>query len=158
MKYCYFSTMQNLAEIMSGPVFFQLSNNALYAALSFNLVVNYCWNKIHVKRESTKILLLFPPLQETDDVFVFIQAVFSIFASIFWMFLYCYFATQICTTLSRLGQVAYHSTWDDYPIEFRKYLILIIGRAQISPQFNGLKIFNCDMETFANVRISLCFW
>lgn len=96
-------------------------------------------------------LLFFP--QELDYIGIAaIEAIFCMFASGFWVFIYCLYATHMTTTLLSLGTVTFQSKWYNYPIKLRPYLILMIRRSQKSFYFNGFKIIRCDLESFATVR------
>lgn len=149
------SLTEGLQSAMSGPLFFQLSCYAIHTAACLNMVENvgHFW-----KNAFFNFINLHHFPQELDYIGIAaIEAIFCMFASAFWVFIYCLYATRMTTILSMFGTVAFESKWYNYPIELRSYLILMIRRSQKSFYFNGFKIIRCDLETFARVRKSVDF-
>lgn len=70
------------------------------------------------------------------------------------MFLYCYYATLLTTTLTLIGKTVSECRWYSYPIKLQKYLILMIRRTQVPFEFNGLNILNCNLPTFGLVSFN----
>lgn len=141
---------------MTGPIFFQLACNVVYVALNLISLVNFHFLK--KKPTNAKFEQCLPHTQNViRSGLMMIEVISCIFIGIFWMFIYCYHATEITANLKRMGDIAYNSKWYDYhPMEVRKYIILMIQHSQIPFQFHGLHIFHCDLETFGNVRAY--FW
>lgn len=69
-----------------------------------------------------------------------------------WMFVYCYFGTHITMALNDIGIAVHESNWYNYPIQVQQALGLTIARARIPFIFKGLKMFNCNLETFLKVK------
>lgn len=67
------------------------------------------------------------------------------------LFVYCYTADRTTTALAAVDNMAYETQWFNYPVHLRSYLVLIIRRAQKPVIFHGLKLYPCNLVTFATV-------
>lgn len=69
-----------------------------------------------------------------------------------WSTIFAYYATFVTDRVSTVGFTAYDCNWFDYPVELRKYIILIIARSQQPAEFTGLKLFQCTLDVFGKVN------
>lgn len=71
--------------------------------------------------------------------------------SLFWPFIYCYFATFATVRISSINMAVYDSIWYRYSLSLRKYTILIIARSQQPVYFTGFNLIRATLESFAIV-------
>lgn len=70
-------------------------------------------------------------------------------------FLLCYFATNITQNLLSVADGAYNNiSWYRLPPNQAKYVMLIVGRAQVPAYIRGFKLVYCTLDSFANVKSS----
>lgn len=80
-----------------------------------------------------------------------IEGLICFLSLLFWVYLYCYIASEITTNLAQIGELAYQSNWHSYPSEVQTCARMMIRRAQVRFEFDGLSLFYCNMATFATV-------
>lgn len=73
------------------------------------------------------------------------------FTSMFWPYLFCYYATYITNRISFIGFAAYDTNWFDYPLDLQKHMILILARSQENVHFHGFNLIECTLEVFGKV-------
>lgn len=71
--------------------------------------------------------------------------------SLIWPSLFCYYADVATTRLSSIAYYAYETTWNDYPLELQKYMILIIARSQEPVYYTGFNFVNCTLQALGKV-------
>lgn len=69
-----------------------------------------------------------------------------------WPFCMCYAATSASSGISNIRNHVYNTKWYEYLQNKQKYVILILIRTQKDVYFNGLKIIQCDLNSFTQVR------
>lgn len=79
----------------------------------------------------------------------------SLFCSLMWPFMVCYFATYVTDRISSIGQIVYNSNWEDLTPKMRTNLLLVIVRSQKPMYFTGFDLILCTLETFGTVRTKL---
>lgn len=91
-------------------------------------------------------------LQSEFEVVERVIDIICVICALIWCSLFCYFANMASNRLTSIGFAAYSANWYNYPVEWQKFIVLIISRSQDSNVFNGLNLINCTMETFGTVR------
>ncbi|XP_031636412.1 odorant receptor 67c-like isoform X2 [Contarinia nasturtii] len=119
-----------LANINGGSILALLPVNCIFMAISIYDVEHYIKN--------------FEPSHLLFDVS-------CIVCSLSWPSLMCYFASLATDKIASLGDVAYGSDWDKYPLSIRKYIILIIARSQEPVYFTGMNLVNCTLEVLGKL-------
>lgn len=74
-----------------------------------------------------------------------------------WPYLCCRYATFTVDRISSLGDVVYDLNWYEYPIELRKYFVLIIARSHTPIEFTGLGLIYCTLYSFGRVSLRNVF-
>lgn len=151
-----------LAEIISFSIFALLPINVISLSISmYEVEVVRCITKLF------KIINIFYSLQKIIFCFVFMKSVtnfepstilFDVSCALcatIWPAFICYFASHVTYRILTIDDMVYNSNWPVYPLELRKYVILIIARSQQPAYFNGLGIIRCTLEIFGKVSISL---
>lgn len=82
----------------------------------------------------------------------------GLWMSIATMYVYSDFATKVTSQIQAIGYEMYDKNWNLYPMEYRLFVQLIISRSQRPLYFHGLGLINCDMVTFAKVKLSCKFY
>lgn len=72
--------------------------------------------------------------------------------SLMTILIYCYTGSSATATLGELADVAYHSKWYTYDLKQRKWLIIIIANCQKPLIFDGFKVTQLSLATFARVN------
>lgn len=78
-------------------------------------------------------------------------AVIAVGMNLFFSFLLCYTATASSDVVGTIGTIFYGGNWPEYPLIYRKYLLLMILRSQRPVEFTGLKVVRCNLQTFTDV-------
>lgn len=60
--------------------------------------------------------------------------------------------SMMTITLGELADVAYYSKWYNYDKKFSKWLIIIIANSQKPLIFDGFKVTELSLRTFAKVN------
>lgn len=128
--FSFSSIFRLVADISSGTIFYQLVGNVILVALG---------------------IYSFEQKVQHFDIFTFLSFA-SIFSGLAWSFILCYSGTLSSDFVASIGDVAYNGNWMEYPIIYRKYILLMIIRSDCTPLFTGFKLFRCNLETFAKVR------
>lgn len=68
------------------------------------------------------------------------------------LFVYCYFGKIGSESYERMPQYLFESDWMEHPVKMQKYVLLMIGNAQIPLYYNGFGISNLNLETFTTVN------
>lgn len=144
--------MKILAEVLSGPIFFYILGNIVFLAGSIYLFVKIIFetNYLSTKINQTQFIV-FSQMAERHS-FERMEGLLCLIIYSLLIFLYCYIASEITTNLAGIGEAAYRSKWNNYPSEVQKCVLLMIRRAQVPFEFNGLDLFYCNMATFATVN------
>lgn len=66
-------------------------------------------------------------------------------------FLYCYFGQLTTESYANIGHRLFECDWQQLPINFQKYIILMIADIQIPLRYNGFGIVVLDLRTFIGV-------
>lgn len=93
----------------------------------------------------------FPLQTEFQSVGIFAMDVICQSAGMMWPYLFCHFANLTTDRVLAIGNVIYDLNWIDYPVNMRKYIILLIARSQQPIIFSGLYLFPCTLEVFGLV-------
>lgn len=83
-------------------------------------------------------------------------AAYGLLFGIFWIFAYCYIGDYVSSCFDRIDGMLWQTHWYHCPTELQTLLIFIIRRAQVPFRFDGLKMFFCNLVTFATVSLYLC--
>lgn len=98
-------------------------------------------------------MCLFPPtfqhLRDFDtSVIHYINAVVLSSSN---LFVYCFFGLLASESHLKMVFCLYSCDWTRIPIEYQKYLILMIANIQKPIRYRGMKVFVLDLETFCSV-------
>lgn len=74
-----------------------------------------------------------------------------------WPYLCCRYASFTVDRISSLGEDVYDLNWYEYPIELRKYFVMIIARSQTPIEFTGLGLIYCNLNRFGKVSFRNLF-
>lgn len=152
----FFSIFHSLSNMFGGTVFSILSLNAVFMAIAmFHLEhVSISINKMTILKSQNEIpFICFFSFKsifrfETDAMAFDIVCVGF---SLFWPFLYCYFATFASVRISSINMAVYSSTWYSYSLNLRKFTILIIARSQQPVYFTGFNLIRATLKSFSIV-------
>lgn len=145
-----FNRIFNLvAEINSGTIFSLLPPNVL--TLAFTMY--------NIEYVGSVFLFSYNFFNYFDSIYLkgsfemvpFMFLLVCIISFLIWPFLFCYFASMTTEHVANIGETVYNSNWFEYPIEFQKYVILIMARSQNPLYFNGLNLFGCTLHVFGRV-------
>lgn len=90
-----------------------------------------------------------------EGVAIFILAAGALISGLIIPFLLCHFGTFAIERIRSIDLIAYNTNWLDYPLDLRKYIILMNGQTRSQIRFNGFNLITCNLEIFAKVlRIS----
>lgn len=124
--------MNNIRDMMSGVLFYQLLSCIMFLALSFLFVDN-------AERIDTALILNFQCLVMYMIV----------------CYLYCDLSEKITENSFEISKIAYESIWYEFTPKHRKALVLIIMRSQKDFRLNGFGLVNCSLPRFLMVSIYL---
>lgn len=65
-------------------------------------------------------------------------------------------ATVATTAIKGIRDVAYSFDWCQYPLDLRKYFILIMSRSQKPLYFTGFGMVRCTLQTYIKVMDIYC--
>lgn len=63
----------------------------------------------------------------------------------------CNSASLATDSVASIGETIYDSNWFNAPLEFRRFVLLIIQQSQKPIYFTGLKLFYCNLPMFLKV-------
>lgn len=122
------------SKVMTGIVFGQIFLGVIYMSLvmfQIDIVIsNSDWN-----------------------IVFFILAVGVSFGIIF---TYCFAGTLATESFLKCAEYTYDIRWYLQPIEYQKYIIIILMESQKEFRFHGFKIAYCNFEIYMKVRMSIC--
>lgn len=67
------------------------------------------------------------------------------------LFLYCFFGKMASESFDQMTECLYESNWQTFPIEFQKYVLLMIGNAQRPLFYEGFGLVALNLRTFTKV-------
>lgn len=73
--------------------------------------------------------------------------------SIFTLFLYCYFGEMATGNFEEMADQLYETNWPDFPVKFKKSIIVMIGNMQRNYYYHGFGLVNMDLAFFITVSI-----
>lgn len=76
----------------------------------------------------------------------------GLWISIACVYVYGDFATKVTSQIQAIGDEMYDKNWNSYPLEFQRFVQLIIIRSQRPLYFHGFGIINCDMVRILKVK------
>lgn len=66
-------------------------------------------------------------------------------------FILCNYGTFITERILSNDFAAYNAKWFNYPLDLRKFIILIVAQSQAKINISGFGLIRCNLETFAKV-------
>ncbi|XP_055305885.1 odorant receptor 22c-like [Sitodiplosis mosellana] len=130
-----FQIFKMVSNINSGTIFALLPVNAIFLGISMYSTEN--------------------SVADMSPAFM-LYNVLCIVSSVMWPYFFAHFATKITERVSSIGDVVYDSNWYDYPIEFRRYIVLIIARSHQEVNFTGFNLISCTLAGFGKIVRSSC--
>lgn len=93
----------------------------------------------------------------SESIATIIFAVVVVACGLIWPFLLCHYGTFATERIRSIDLTVYNANWLDYPLDLRKYIILVITQSQSKINFNGFSLISCSLEAFAKVLYILAF-
>lgn len=82
-------------------------------------------------------------------IFYYVLTLVCVFV---WPYFFCYFASFVIDRMANIQHTVYNLNWLDFPIEQRKYFIVIMAQSQRNVRFHGLKLVSCSLPIFVKVK------
>lgn len=154
-----------LQDIVSGLMFTQLLSNVVLFGSSLyqfekvsDLFKKTIYNPTKCVLITHNIFSMYADTQIISAINIGIFYTFHcIFVGIAWTLMLCYHASAVTHAMSVIGDAVYSSNWYLYPVDLRKYLILIICRTQQASFFTGIKFVRVALATFEKVMPTVGF-
>lgn len=67
------------------------------------------------------------------------------------LFIYCYYGKIATDSYGGIADALYQANWQDLPIEYQKYFIIMIANAQRPLYYHGFNVVVLDLGTFTTV-------
>lgn len=97
--------------------------------------------------------ILFPFQQTVNhfEILVFLFDSSCLISALLWPAFFCSFANLVTDKIGEIGDAAYDTNWYYFSPEQKKFISLVIIRAQDPVYFTGLGLVNCTLEVFGDV-------
>lgn len=156
--FCLFRIFDLVASVNSGAIFSLLPINGVLLGLSMYTIENVSEmdslllnSKLFKKQFITSTGFNF---QSDFILVVFFFDMLCAVCALMWCSLFCYFANMASDRLSSLGNTVFATNWYDYPVEWQKFVILMVERSQKPVYFKGLHLIKCTLEVFGTVSLT----
>lgn len=80
------------------------------------------------------------------------QGAMALSASYIWLFVFCYFGEKVTGAFDKLSDCIYQTDWYRFPVELRKYVVIMLLFAQKPVYMLAFKKFQCTLRTFEQVN------
>lgn len=71
------------------------------------------------------------------------------------LYLFCYFGKLATESFENMSNCIYNTSWQQFDIELKKYVIVMIENAQKSLYFHGYGVLILNLETFTQVQFHI---
>lgn len=68
------------------------------------------------------------------------------------LYFYCYYGNRSTDDYAQMANILFESNWNELPVEYQKFVKMMIANAQRPFFYHGLHIFHLNLETYLKVN------